>query len=148
MINIKQQSKNLQQMKNITEISSYEKQSIDFLNATSTAITHKWKEYGQHFADDKINRHIFRVTIKNKLGSCTFSFGQSVAKGATPPTAYDILTCLQKSDVGSFDNFCGEFGYDTDSRKSEKIYKAVCKEYANLCRLFTSTQLELMEKIQ
>lgn len=138
----------LTNMTQTKQISSYEKRAIDFLNATSTSIISKWKEYSQHFADDKVNRHIFRVTIKNKLGSYTFSFGQSIAQDATPPTAYDILTCLQKSDVGSFDDFCSEFGYDTDSKKAEKIYKAVCEEYTNLCRLFSHEQLENMQEIQ
>src|SRR5690606_35215363 len=27
----------------------------------------------------------------------------------TPPTAYDVLACLQKYDVGSFEDFCSGF---------------------------------------
>ncbi len=30
------------------------------------------------------------------------------------PTAYDILACLTKYEVGTFDDFCSNFGYDTD----------------------------------
>ena len=45
------------------------------------------------------------------------------------PTEYDVLTCITKSDPGSFEDFCGEFGCDTDSRKAERTYKAVKREW-------------------
>jgi len=64
------------------------------------------------------------------------------------PTAYDVLACLQKYDVGTFSDFCSEFGYDEDSRKAEKIYFAVQKEYDSLSRLYSEQELELMREIQ
>lgn len=64
------------------------------------------------------------------------------------PTAYDILACLQKYEVGTFEDFCSNFGYDTDSRKAEKIYKAVLNEYAQLCTLYTDAEMEQMQEIQ
>lgn len=35
----------------------------------------------------------------------------------------------------SFENFCGEFGYDTDSRRTEKIYKECLKSLDKYNRL-------------
>ncbi len=64
-----------------------------------------------------------------------------------PPTAYDVLTCLTKYDPGTFDNFCGDFGYDADSRKAYKAYKAVLREWKNIELLFTPDQLELLQEI-
>lgn len=64
------------------------------------------------------------------------------------PTAYDILSCLQKYDVGSFDDFCSDFGYDSDSRKAEKIYNVVVNEYTQVCALFTEPEMEEMQEIQ
>lgn len=64
------------------------------------------------------------------------------------PTLYDVLTCLQKYDVGTFDDFCGEFGYDTDSRSAKKTYKAVVKEYDKMCSLFSENDLEVLRQIQ
>lgn len=64
------------------------------------------------------------------------------------PTAYDILTCLTKYDPGNFENFCNEFGYDTDSRKAEKTYKAVCEEYKNVCTVWNDAELEQLQEIQ
>ena len=54
----------------------------------------------------------------------------------TPPDEYDIITCLTKDDPGSFENFCSDFGYDTDSRSAEKTYKAVKAEWEKVLRVF------------
>lgn len=64
------------------------------------------------------------------------------------PNAYDILACLQKYDVGTFEEFCSEFGYDEDSRTAERIYIAVIKEYKDLTRIFTEEQMEELCEIQ
>lgn len=64
------------------------------------------------------------------------------------PELYDILTCLTKYDVGTFENFCSEFGYDEDSRSAEKTYNAVVKEYESMCRLFSDEELEVLQLIQ
>jgi hypothetical protein len=65
----------------------------------------------------------------------------------TKPTNYDILACLQKYDVGSFEDFCDNYGYDNDSRKAEKTYKAVCKEFEGMERLFSPDELEILSEI-
>lgn len=56
------------------------------------------------------------------------------------PNAYDILAAVEKSDPGTFDDFCSEFGYNTDSRAAVRTYFAVQKEYADLARIFTAEQ--------
>lgn len=66
----------------------------------------------------------------------------------TPPTSYDILCCLTKHDPCTFEDFCGDFGYDTDSRKAKKTYKAVRNEYLEVCRLFSDEEREKMAEIQ
>lgn len=63
------------------------------------------------------------------------------------PSEYDILVCLTKYDPGTFENFCSEFGYDTDSRSAEKTYKAVYDEWKNVCALFTDSEIELLAEI-
>lgn len=127
---------------------NYEQQAIAFLNDTNTSLTIKYKAYGSHFTGETEKRHIFRCRLKNDLGSYNFDFGQSIAAGKEQPTAYDILACLQKYDVGSLEDFCGDFGYNTDSRTAERVYKAVCKEYAAIDKLFTSEQIEQLQEIQ
>lgn len=63
------------------------------------------------------------------------------------PSAYDVLACLQKYEVGSFEDFCGDFGYDTDSRSAKKTYKAVKKEFSNVCKIWTDEEIELLQEI-
>lgn len=64
------------------------------------------------------------------------------------PNSYSVLACLTKYDPGTFENFCHEFGYDTDSRKALKTYKAVQNEWLNIERLFTESEIELLREIQ
>lgn len=63
------------------------------------------------------------------------------------PDEYSILACLQKYDVGTFEDFCSEFGYDTDSRQAEKVYNAVKEEYLNVCTIFNDKELEELQEI-
>lgn len=63
------------------------------------------------------------------------------------PTLYGVLSCLQKYDVGDFEEFCDMFGYDNDSRQTEKTYKAVVKEYEGLSNMFNEDELQLLSEI-
>lgn len=62
--------------------------------------------------------------------------GQSRVK----PTAYDVLACVEKYDVGTIDDFVEEFGYEihkwADVKKIERIYAAVCDEVHHVQELF------------
>ena len=131
------------------ETTDYNKQANEFLRKTGATMKINFSHNGKHFADDKQNRDIYKITISKCKRSFTFKFGQSIAKSGTgeAPTAYDVLACLQKYDVGSFEDFCWEFGYNIDSRSAEKTYKAVCKEYEKLCTIFSDEEMELMRDI-
>lgn len=125
---------------------NYQKQANDFAKKHGITLTVVGEpEYKKHFVDDKEYRYVFKMKLKRNGKSYTFDFGQSINAGSETPTMYDVLTCLQKSDVGSFENFCSEFGYDNDSRKAEKVYKAVCKEYEAVEKLFSDILEELQE---
>lgn len=63
------------------------------------------------------------------------------------PSAYDVLACLTKYDPGEFEWFCGDFGYDTDSKKAEKVYKAVVNEWHNVCMLWDDEEIEKLQEI-
>lgn len=87
----------------------------------------------------------------NALGSKKYQYGETMLrydrKGKRIPVAYDLLACITKYDPGSFENFCGDYGYDTDSRKAEETYRAVVKEYAKVCKFFTDAELEQLGEI-
>lgn len=65
------------------------------------------------------------------------------------PRAYDILAGMPNLSSGdTFGDFCSNFGYDTDSRKAEKIFKACEEELVGLERLFSEEELNKMREIQ
>ena len=132
------------------EESDYIKQATDFLTATGTTFAATYKKHDFYFQDDKQARDIYKIVLKNKNHRFGFTFGQSINNsnyGKNPPSPYDVLSCLTKYDVGKFNDFCNNFGYDVDSRKAYKTYKAVLREWKNVERLFTPEQIELLKDI-
>ena len=79
----------------------------------------------------------------------SFQFWNSYndAQNGNEPNAYDLLVCIIKSDPGTFADFCGEYGYDEDSRKAESVYRAVCREWRKVAKFFTADELEQLQGI-
>jgi hypothetical protein len=127
----------------------YLKQAKDFLEKTNTKVNIRFKKFGKHFFDDKEARNIYRVTIRRDKRSFSLNFGDSIKNSmeGTTPNEYDILACLTKHDVGSFENFCDEYGYDYGSRRAEKTYHAVCDEYDNVCKIWSDGEIEMLQEI-
>lgn len=88
-------------------------------------------------------RQCIMKAIKRELNETEESFEES--EEIIEPTMYDVLTCLTKYDPNTFEDFCSEFGYDTDSRAAERTHKAVVKEYEAVERLFGDIIEELAE---
>lgn len=71
-----------------------------------------------------------------------YSMGSAHTK---PPDAAGVLECIQ-SDCSSienardFDDWASDFGYDTDSRKAERIYRA-CQDQTQLVRSWLGREL-------
>ncbi len=128
-------------------ITEYNDQAESFLLWADTIYSCEFKEHGIYFDGDKESRDIYTCILRKKTHKYRFTFGQSINSTGNPPRAYDVLSCLTKYDIGTFDDFCGEFGYDTDSRTAYKQYKAVLKEWKNVELLFTDEQLELLQEI-
>jgi len=63
------------------------------------------------------------------------------------PREYDILACLDGYSPDTFENWCSNFGYDTDSITAAKIYIECQKQYDGLRKIFTSEQLEKLCEI-
>jgi hypothetical protein len=126
---------------------NYEKQAADFMTKTGATMKVDYLKNDYHFDGDKETRDIYRITLKRAGRRYSFNFGTSLTdtKTNTAPTAYDVLACLTNYDPGDFANFCASYGYDEDSRKAEKIYKAVLKEWAGVERLFSDVIEELQE---
>ena len=99
---------------------------------------------------DNMNDRHSRVTVKNnETGKKTsFDFWGSIREPRLE-TDYDLLNAFYcfvsdgLSAVNGFENFCSEFGYDTDSRRAEKIFKACKRSEEKLFRV-TGYSVDMM----
>lgn len=88
----------------------------------------------------------FRVTLSRsgERGRLTFDFWGRTA------TAYDVLACIS-SDVhcpSTFEDFCSEYGFDEDSRKSLQTFKRASAFSDRLNKFFTSEEIEQLSEIR
>ena len=136
-------------------MNEYVKQAKDFLKSCNATmkITKIGYEANKNW-DENIYHNTYRATIKTPMGSMWVKFWDSVynTERGIEPNEYDILTCLEKYDVGTIDDFLSEFGYEvnewSDVKRIQNIYNAVQREYKSICRCFTPEQIEAMQEIQ
>lgn len=142
-------------------MSEYTEKATGFLKQHGINFVAVKIDYGPYFPEDKESRGIYRLELRRasyKRGKfaptsgpqrVSFRFGASLhdTERGEAPTAYDLLAGLTKQDPGTFGNFCGDFGYNEDSRKAEKVYKAVIREWAKVSRFFTAAELEELQDI-
>lgn len=117
-------------------MSSYEEQAIAVFKKHGITMKVGSPKYGPVDWDKGYDHYTFPVTLRKDGKSMRTMFTQSRVGGSTPPTEYDIVSCITKADPGTFEDFCSEFGYDTDSRQAEKTYKAVKREWEKVARVF------------
>lgn len=106
-----------------------------------------YKNHAFYFPDDQEPRDIYQITLRRGRNSFSVTFGQSIANAGIEPSSYDVLACLTKYEPGDFNNFCFEYGYYTDSRKAEKTYKAVIKEWDKVSKFFSEEELDVLREI-
>ena len=153
-------------------LSSYEQSALDFLAKHGIAFraTLAKVQKAPSWADDGCAHGLhYNITLwkprkspsdgrmdtkKPDRGSnrLSFPFWNSVAakeKGEIP-SAYDVLACIP-GDVHcpeTFAEFCGEYGYEEDSRAALATFKR-CSAFAKKLRAFFSeTEIEGLSEIQ
>lgn len=117
---------------------------------------------GKYHLAEHLRNKIISESLRKKYGSNyafkknDLKFDHSLREGKdwyknenySAPTAYDVLAALTKYDPGTFENFCGDYGYDTDSKSAEKTYKGVKEEFAMVQALWTDAEIEQLHEIQ
>lgn len=96
---------------------------------------------------DWVDANHYKVKLKNGSKSMSLYFSQGFGI-KHDPDAQSVLDCLRSDaicDDLSFDDFCNEFGYDIDSRKAYKIYKACLKNTIKLKRFLDTKFNDLLE---
>ena len=99
---------------------------------------------------DHRHGHHYRVIFRKGQKSFRIDYWNSLHDSGLgiEPHAYDVLASITKDDPGSFEDFCPNFGYDTDSRRAERTYRSVVKEWNKVKRFFTPAELEELAEIQ
>lgn len=132
-----------------TLIRGNRKYTFDFGNSViNSGIVHAWGIDAPQFLHNNVNC-IASHYLKNKHIRNTWDFDKfNILEKRTKPSSYAILACLTTYDPDTFENFCSDFGYDTDSKKAEKTYNAVLDEWKNIQELFTDKEIEQLSEIQ
>lgn len=66
------------------------------------------------------------------------------------PSAYDVLACIS-SDVNcpnTFEDFCSEYGYESDSIKALQTFRRCSRFAARLRSFFTPSEIEELQEIR
>lgn len=104
----------------------------------------QWADTNPHMqSDDEWMRSAshWRCTFRKGKKRLTSYFSQGSAI-AREPSAADVLDSLASDAgcvTGSFEDFCSDLGYDSDSRKAERTYK-ICKRYATKLEQFLGSE--------
>ncbi len=102
---------------------------------------------------NNFNNHMVKVTNTEINQSVTFEFWASISE-LELKKEYDILNafyCFISDSVSgsySFEDFCSEFGYDTDSRQAEKIHRKCVKQLDKLKKIYDGDIYELVNELQ
>lgn len=146
-------------------MNEYEKQANDWAEKWGVTMTARKLGHFAFHEEDADTRDVYEIALTRDSRRMTFKFGQSLVDSrydqtfsAGPywrklerlnegtfalffkhrgkkPTMYDVIAGIQRQDPGTFEQFCGDFGYDTDSRKALQTYFAVQQEAADFRRL-------------
>lgn len=103
--------------------------------------------------EKKQNYNNHTVTISHNGKRASFEFWGSIMSPeiSTDNDLQHAFYCFLSDAVSaknSFEDFCSEFGYDTDSRKVESIYKACERSLAKLERLYDGDVYNLINEVQ
>jgi hypothetical protein len=132
----------------------YDKQAADWLRATGSTLTVTFLRTGKYFPSDTVERDIYQFTLANTNGGYSATFGQSVnaTMNATTPRRYDILSCLDANDPGTFEEFCAEYGYNDQPLstypEAKRTYDTVKAQVDGLRAMYTDEELDQLAEIQ
>lgn len=129
------------------KVNNYEDQASNFLKKTGATISTEFLRRDKYFPGDEESRDIYEIIIIRGRRQYTFTFGQCIADVGKKPSDYCILSGLTGYCAENFEDFCSEFGYDTDSRSAEKTFKDCLDQSKNLQMIFNDEELDELSEI-
>lgn len=137
-------------------MNAYDQQANAFLTTHGIKFTCKpgsGKAPAWTDGDNKEHGNHYRVTLSKHDKRITFDFWGSIADasaGLRTERPYSVLACLS-GDVRcpeNFADFCGEYGYDSDSRKAYRDFKRCAAFGKRLRDFFTEDEIDALQEIQ
>ena len=138
-----------------TSMSEYEQKGEEFLSKhglkfRATCKGDKcppWNEGNHERAScscGAVHGDFYRITISRKGGGrLSFDFwnSQKDMYDGKHPTAYNVLACISSDAYcpDNFEDFCGEYGYEQDSRRAFATFKR-CATFAERIQAFLSEE--------
>lgn len=127
-------------------------------------LRNKKGEYSSTFGDslrntaiNRIRKSPYNMSIQDAKDAGIYWRGVDMFAAArklkpVKPSAYDILACLEKYDMGSFDDFCSDYGYNdlplSDYPRVMGIYQAVSDQVRGLRRIFSAEEMDQLAEIR
>lgn len=90
------------------------------------------------------------ITQWKREGECPECKGTGMAKNPIAPSEYDILACISSDAYcpETFEDFCGEYGYEADSIKALQTFRRADRFAKRLRAFFTEAELSELSEIQ
>lgn len=136
-------------------MSNRRQEAKEFLKRVGATVKIEFVERGNtpSWWDSSTPVNIYKVTVSRNGKSYTYRFHDSIFNTVkdVKPDEYDVLSCVEKYDVGCLEEFCSEFGYEMyddygrPDKKVSKIYNAVTREVDGINRVFGDVIDELAE---
>lgn len=91
------------------------------------------------------NHYVVTLTRGSDTLAVPFSQGLGIT---SEPDAATVLDCLASDAAGvenasTFEDWCAEYGYDTDSRSAERTYNA-CRQQTDALRAFLGNDFDAL----
>lgn len=120
----------------------------------------QYKDYNFYFDEDKDKRVILNIYISRGKKEIDFTFGMSINDSdilldnssnnekTKKEMLYTVLSCCSSDFYCpiDFEEFCSEFGYDTDSKKAENIWKLCLKQSSKLHKIFSEEEIDYLPR--
>lgn len=110
----------------------------EFTNHNHITVTSEYTDRNPHMEGSaKMNNYKCKIRSGKRAMTLYFSKGLGLQG---KPTVDEVLDCLASDasgyeGAGSFEDWCEEYGYDTDSRKAERTYQLIGKQATELKRI-------------
>ena len=116
------------------------------MNFDNIKMTYRYTGFNQNANMPNMNGYTVTLTYNAKRMIVNYYMGSALKESDLTINA--VMHSLLSDEIRGmdFEDFCSDFGYDSDSIKAKKIYNACVKNTDKLYRVFTNDELESMRE--